>query len=54
MTQCQKAIICFKDLVQHRVFIYVLLLLPVEENNLNLICLSYPTDVENAPPEVSP
>lgn len=53
-TQCQKAIICFKDLVQHQVFIYVLLLLPVEENNLNLIFLSHPTALENVPPEVSP
>lgn len=38
---CQKTIVCFKDLVQHQVFIYILLLLPVEENNLNLIFLSY-------------
>jgi len=54
MMQCQKAIVCFKDLAQYQVFIYVLLLRPVEENNLNLISLSYPTALENVPPEVSP
>lgn len=54
MLQCQKTIVGLKDLLQHRVFIYVLLLPPVEENNFNLIFLSPPTTLENAPPKTSP
>lgn len=49
-----ETIVGFKDLLPHQVFIYVLLLPPVEENNFNLIFLSPPTSLENAPPKISP